>query len=277
MYEAVAATLAVLKETCPLVQNITNFVVMEVNANVLLAAGASPIMAHAKEELAEMAAVCDGLTINIGTLDGPWIESMYEAGKEADARGKVVVLDPVGAGASKLRTETALGILEKIRPAVVRCNGSELLAVAGQCGATRGVDSTLSSNAAVDSAMLLAQKYGTVCSVSGETDYVTDGRSILAVTGGSPLMTLVTGMGCSASALTTACVVASRKAGAGNADLIGAAAAMALMAEAGENAARLSVGPGTFLPHFLDALHNALPNDAAQRVREVSLDEIQVV
>lgn len=277
MHEAVAAVLTALKDFCPLVQNITNFVVMEVNADVLLAAGASPIMAHAKEELAEMAAICDGLTINIGTLDEPWIGSMFEAGKEARARGKVVVLDPVGAGASKLRTGTAIGILEQLRPDVMRCNGSELLAVAGQSGATRGVDSTMSSNEAVNSAMLLAERYGMVCSVSGETDYVTDGKTVLSVTGGSPLMTLVTGMGCSASALTTACVAAARKAGIAGADLAGAAAAMALMAEAGENAARVSMGPGTFLPHFLDALYNALSGNSAQRVREVSLDEIQAL
>ncbi len=152
--EVVSAALAV-REKAPLVHNITNYVVMQVSANVLLAAGASPLMAHAPEELDDLLAVASALVLNIGTPDQAWLDSMFLAGECAARRGVPVVLDPVGAGASRLRTDAALNLLRAARPAVLRGNGSEILALAAAEGlssleaATRGVDSTKDSAGAV--------------------------------------------------------------------------------------------------------------------------------
>ena len=263
--EVVSAALAV-REKAPLVHNITNYVVMQVSANVLLAAGASPLMAHAPEELDDLLAVASALVLNIGTPDQAWLDSMFLAGECAARRGVPVVLDPVGAGASRLRTDAARNLLRAARPAVLRGNGSEILALAAAEGlssleaATRGVDSTKDSAGAVAAARGLARRSGCVVSISGETDYITDGDIVLAVRGGSPLMSRVTGMGCSASALTAAPVAVA------GTPLAGAAAAMAVMAEAGEAAARLAEGPGSFLSRFLDALYLLDARHLEQRV-----------
>ena len=252
--EIVSAALAV-QEKAPLVHNITNYVVMQVTANALLAAGASPLMAHAPEELDELLAIASALVLNIGTPDQAWLNSMRLAGEYAARHGVPVVLDPVGAGASRLRTEAARNLLHAAQPAVLRGNGSEILALAAAEGlssleaATRGVDSTIDSAGAVAAARELARRNGCVVRISGETDYVTDGDAVFAVKGGSPLMSRVTGMGCSASALTAAHVAVAAT------PLAGAAAAMAVMAEAGETAARQAEGPGSFLSRFLDALY----------------------
>lgn len=263
--EVVSAALAV-RETSPLVHNITNYVVMQVTANALLAAGASPLMAHAPEELDDLLSIASALVLNIGTLDQAWIFSMRQAGEYAARRGVPVVLDPVGAGASPLRTTTARELLVSVRPAVLRGNGSEILALAAAEGlsttaaATKGVDSTQGSAKAITAARTLARWNGCVVSISGETDYITDGDAVLAVSGGSPLMSRVTGMGCSASALTAAHVAVA------GSPLAGAVAAMAVMAEAGEAAAALAQGPGTFLAHFLDALYLLDAQKLAARV-----------
>jgi len=261
MQAEVLETLKKMRVKSPLVHSITNLVVMQVNANVLLAAGASPLMAHAQEEMSDIVKIVDALVLNIGTLDKHTIASMNVAGDFANKYGKPVVLDPVGAGASKLRTETALYILRMVKPCVVRGNGSEIMALAGELGAIKGVDSTKGSLEAIEHAQFLAKKFGTIVSVSGEVDMITDGNKTVHVTGGNPLMTLVTGIGCSATAMTGACVTVAPS------PLVGAVAAMALFASAGEKAAAKSQGPGSFLPMFLDELYNADYNDAAERVQ----------
>lgn len=262
----------------PLVHSITNYVVMNVTANALLAAHASPLMAHAPEELDDLTDIDSALVLNIGTLDAPWLESMELAGKLMRAKGKPVVLDPVGAGASRLRTEASLRLLDMVRPQIVRGNASEIMALAAEIRkaerlpspaaasepgpATKGVDSLNDSRDAVDSARFLAERFGCVVSISGERDFITDGERVLAVEGGSPLMPLVTGMGCSASAVTGAYAACAEP-------LAAAAAAMAVFASAGACAARKASGPGTFLPHFLDALYEVDASDAAARVKEI--------
>lgn len=253
-------TLEKVRKKSPLVHCITNLVVMQVNANVLLASGASPLMAHAQEEMADIVKIINALVINIGTLDALTIASMSVAGDFANKLGKPIVLDPVGAGASKLRTETALSLMKTIKPSVVRGNGSEIMALAGELGETKGVDSTKASDEAIKSAKFIAKQFNTIVSVSGEIDRITDGSKIIEVHGGHKLMTLVTGIGCSATALTGACLAVAKS------PLIGAVSAMALFASAGEKASKECQGPGSFLPHFLDELYSADFTDAALRV-----------
>lgn len=252
-----------MRASSPLVHCITNYVVMGVSANALLAAGASPLMAHAQEEMDDLLKIVSALVLNIGTLDKYWVESMHVAAEFARKYNKPVVLDPVGAGASKFRTSTSLDILKKHDIAVVRGNASEIMALGGDAGLTKGVDSIYGSTEALDYAKNLAKQFNTTVSVSGEVDIITDGETVFNVFGGNPIMTKVTGMGCSATAITAACVVTA------SSPLIGASAGMALMAEAGENAAKQSSGPGSFLPLFLDNLYTMDMEKAAARVRKV--------
>ena len=210
MQKDVLETLQAMRQKSPLVHCITNLVVMQVNANVLLAVGASPIMAHAQEELEDLVKIINALVLNIGTLDKHMIASMNVAGDFANKYKKPVVLDPVGAGASRLRTETALSILRTIKPCIIRGNGSEIMALAGEIGETKGVDSTKDSLEVIEEAKRLAKTFQTVVSVSGEVDMITDGNCVAYVHGGNPLMTLVTGIGCSATAVTAACMAVAK-------------------------------------------------------------------
>ncbi|SBW10425.1 Hydroxyethylthiazole kinase [uncultured delta proteobacterium] len=242
--------LEALRKQAPLVHNITNFVVMEVTANALLAIGASPVMAHELDEVEEITGLASALVLNIGTLSRNSIPSMHKALETALARNIPVVIDPVGAGASRLRTATALALLEKSRAAMLRGNASEILTLAGHSGRTKGVDSTASSASAVEAAKSLARQFGCAVSVSGETDLVTDGERLCFIHGGDAIMPRVTGMGCSASAL------AGAFAGVCNGDrMLALIAAMSVMAAAGFAAARKAAGPGSFRPLFLDALY----------------------
>lgn len=222
---------------------------MEPSANALLALGASPVMAHAVEEVEEIVALASALVLNIGTLAPPWIEAMHRGGTAARHRKIPVILDPVGAGASSFRTRTALELLAEVRPTVVRGNASEILTLAGGMGGARGVDATAAVEDAAQGAQALARGRGTVVSVSGAEDLVTDGERLRRNPRGHPLMTRVTGMGCTASALTAAFAAV-------NPDPLEAAThAMVVMGVAGERAAAGGAGPGSFLPRFHDALH----------------------
>lgn len=244
-----AANVAKIRATKPLVHNITNYVAMNFTANVLLAAGAAPVMAHAAEEVEEMVALAKALVLNIGTLDKPWIAAMVKAGQKATALGVPIILDPVGAGATRLRTETALRFLAELRVAVVRGNASEILALGGAAGRTKGVESTASVGAARECARALALKTGATIAVTGQEDLITDGIRLLRVANGHPLMGSVTGMGCGATALIGAYAAV-------DADPVSATAtALACYGLAGERAAKSAVGPGSFAVGFLDALH----------------------
>ena len=191
-----------VRANAPLVHSITNFVVMNFNANVLLALGASPVMAHAREEVADMANIAGALVLNIGTLEPDWIEAMKIAHTRAHARGIPVVLDPVGAGATPYRNQALSELIANASPSIIRGNASEIMSVAGLATATRGVDSSVGSNQALDSAQILAQKINGVVCVSGATDYVLDAQGRAAhLSNGHVWMTKVTGVGCSASAM----------------------------------------------------------------------------
>jgi len=239
-----------VRETGPLVHNITNYVVMNNTANALLSVGASPVMAHAKEEVADMAAIASVLVINIGTLSLHWVEAMEIAMKSAAANDVPIVVDPVGAGATSYRTETVKALINTTSPDVIRGNASEIGALYSADVKTRGVDSTQDSHTFVDAARHLATEYSCVVVVSGEVDYIATKKEIRSVHNGHPLMGRVTGMGCTASSLIGAF------AGAGI-DLADASlSAMRIMGIAGEIAAIKAEGPGSFQVRFLDALYN---------------------
>ena len=186
----------------PLVHSITNFVAMNFNANMLLALGASPVMAHAIEEVEEMAGISQALVLNIGTLDESWVRAMGMAKKRARSKGVPVILDPVGAAATSYRNHCITELISIDPPNIIRGNASEIMSVAGLSVLTKGVDSSASSDHAIDAAITLARKIdGTVC-ISGQIDHVIDGRGRhLTLSNGSPLMTKVTGVGCSATAM----------------------------------------------------------------------------
>ena len=250
-----------IRKGAPVVHNITNFVVMNTTANALLALGASPVMAHAEEEMADMVGIASALVLNIGTLSGPWVKAMFKAAERARERGLPIVLDPVGAGATPYRTETARRLMEAFRPDILRGNASEIMAVCGDAVRTRGVDSTEASHDALAAAKAIHATWGSVVCISGATDYIVDGTEGFKVANGHPMMTRVTGLGCTASALCGAFAAVGR-------DYARAAAqAMTVMGVAGELAAAGAEGPGTLQVRFLDALYRLTEGDLLQRLR----------
>jgi hydroxyethylthiazole kinase len=257
----VGASLERVRAESPVVHNITNFVVMNTTANALLALGASPVMAHAEDEVEEMVGLARALVLNIGTLDVDWVDAMLLAGRAARRRGVPVVLDPVGAGATEFRTKTARRLLVEIAPTIVRGNASEIRAVAGATGATRGVDSVHETEAALEAAQKLSAAHGCVVSVSGAVDVIASGGDVARVRNGVPLMTRVTGMGCTASALTGAFAAVSSNA------FTAAAHAMVVLGVAGEVAAERAAGPGTFQAQLFDALAALRPEEVDKRAR----------
>ena len=242
-----AQSLGRIRARTPLIHNITNFVVMNDTANVLLALGASPVMAHAIEEVREMVAHAGALVLNIGTLEEKWIEAMLAAGEEANARGIPVVFDPVGAGATKLRTATTERIRSAVRVAVVRGNAAELATIAGMEAKIRGVDS-VASGAPDSAARLAAARFGGTAVVSGAIDYVADATRAGEVRNGHPLMGRVTGSGCMATAIVGAFLAVETD------PFLAAIEAMIAFGIAGEIAAARSAGPGTFRAQLMDAV-----------------------
>ena len=239
-----------VKQKSPLVHNITNYVVMNNTANALLAAGASPIMSHAKSEIREMINIADSVVINIGTLDEYWSESMLMAAEMADAIHKPWILDPVGAGATSFRDQILHQLLQ-YRPTVIRGNASEIIALAKiNTTVTKGVDSTAESNEAIDAAQILVNQYNTIVCISGETDIILSPNQTFFIKNGHPLMTKVTGLGCSATALAGAFI------GAAEDKTLGTAAAMALLGISGELAVQESRGPGSLQVNLIDKLYN---------------------
>ncbi|MBZ5733115.1 hydroxyethylthiazole kinase [Nocardioides sp. TRM66260-LWL] len=243
----IATVHAALRERAPLTQCLTNYVSMDLAANLLTAAGASPAMVHDEREAGELAGLADAVVVNIGTLSPPWVAGMRAAAQVAVERGRPWVLDPVAVGATAYRRATAAELIG-LRPTVIRGNASEIRALAGGGPGGRGVDATEESVAVVDDAVALARSSGAVVVVSGATDVVTDGARVVLLTGGDARMPLVSALGCASSALVGAC------AGVADDPLIGAAAAMTVLAVAGRRAGRLAAGPGTLRAHLLDEL-----------------------
>jgi len=255
-----------IHERSPLIHNITNYVVMNTTANALLAIGASPVMAHAAEEIEDMIGLASALVINIGTLSPPWVASMRKAMSRAGKKNIPVVLDPVGAGATRYRTSTALMLVSEGRPAVVRANASEIMSLQTRGGRTKGVDSLHRPEEAVDVARILSEKFDLTVSISGAKDMIIK-KDLTAVVGnGHSMMPRVTGLGCTASALTGVFAAV-------NPSIFKAAThAMIVMGIAGEIAAEKAAGPGTFQIHFLDALYNLALRDLKERIRAEKSD-----
>jgi hydroxyethylthiazole kinase len=250
-----------LRANAPLVHNITNYVVMNFSANALLAVGASPVMAHAIEEVEAMTSIAGALVVNIGTLSSPWVAGMKRAMKQAGAIGKPIVLDPVGAGATEYRNHVLSELLSTSPPSIIRGNASEILALAGHNVQTKGVDSTARSEQSVDAAIALSRQYGSVISVSGEQDVIISGDRIAYIKNGVSLMTRVTGMGCSASAIAGAFVAVLED------PFQASVTAAAVMGVCGELAFEKSQSPGSFQIAFLDALSELEPLELATRAR----------
>ncbi|WP_020600449.1 hydroxyethylthiazole kinase [Spirosoma panaciterrae] len=247
-----------IRAQAPLIHNITNFVVMNNTANALLALGASPAMVHAPEEVEEFVAISSALVVNIGTLDATFVAGMKRAMKQAKALGKPIVFDPVGVGATSFRNTVSEELLTLAAPDIIRGNASEIMALAGLNAQTKGVDSLYGSDAAVDAAQRLSSVWGSVVVISGEIDYIIHGDRTAKIANGHPLMTKVTGMGCTATALTGAFAAV-------NTNYFQAAThAMAVMGVAGELAVAKNPAPGSLQVNFLDALYQlteAQPTD----------------
>jgi hydroxyethylthiazole kinase len=236
-----------VREHKPLVHQITNYVVMNETANATLALGALPVMAHAREEMAEMARLAGALVLNIGTLSPHWVEAMIAAGRVANERGVPVVLDPVGAGATTYRTETARRILDEVDVTVLRGNAGEVATLVGVEAEVRGVESIAAADDAAAIAQAAASTLGVVASVTGPVDHVSDGDRMAEIANGDPLLASVTGTGCMSSAI-TGCFLAVTE------PFDAAVVALVAFGVAGEDAAREAKGPGSFHVGLYDAL-----------------------
>jgi hydroxyethylthiazole kinase len=253
-------------EEKPLVHHLTNYVTVNLVANVTLCTGALPVMAHAREEVGEMVGLASALVVNIGTLDPTFVEAVLFAGRRANERGIPVVLDPVGAGATSFRTKTAERLLSELSIAAVCGNAGEVATLAGLAAEVRGVESVAGD--AREAAARAAGSLGVIVAATGETDYVSDGEHTLAVSNGLPLMGRVVGSGCASTAVVGCFAAVSG----GEAETV--AHALAYFGRAGEVASGKSDGPGTFEPRFLDALAQLAGDpgslEGTLRVEEVS-------
>lgn len=250
-----------VKKKTPLIHNITNYVTVNDVANALLACGGSPIMSDEPDDVSDITSICGGLNINIGTLNKRSIEAMFIAGKKSKELGHIILLDPVGAGASKLRTETALKIMDEIKPDVIRGNISEIKTLAHGSGTTKGVDADVEDivteenlDSMIGFAKEFSKKTGAVIAITGAIDLVADSERCYIIRNGSPIMSRITGTGCMLSALATAYVVA-------NPDNITEAVAasvclMGLAGEIGVSNMKECEGNSSLRNHIIDSIYN---------------------
>lgn len=256
-----AADLALIREKRPLVHQITNYVVMNITANITLLVGASPVMAHTREEVVDMVGLAGALVLNPGTLEPAWVEAMMMAGKRAGELGIPVVLDPVGAGATPYRTETNLKFLEELDLSIIRGNSGEIGALSGAGGTVVGVDSIegVADPAEVTSAA--ARSWGNVVAITGERDIISNGETAVAVDNGHRWLTSVTGTGCMATTMIASFAAVEED------HLVAAAAALACYGLAAEIGAGEAGGPGTFQAAMFDALYNMTPERLEEGAR----------
>jgi hydroxyethylthiazole kinase len=237
-----------VRSSKPLVHQITNFVVMNETANITLCAGALPVMAHARQEVEEMLGAAHALVLNLGTLWPEQVDAMLLAGRRANVRGIPVVLDPVGAGATRFRTESAHRVLDRLSVAIVRGNLAEVATLAGYQANISGVESSGASGDPAEVAAACARKFGCVAAITGRVDTVSDGTRLARVSNGHELMSRVTGTGCMSTAVTAAYAAVESD------SLVATASALAAFGLAGEIAAQGAPGPGTFHVRLYDAL-----------------------
>ncbi len=258
--QEIANRLTALRTANPLVHNITNVVVTNFTANGLLALGASPVMAYAKEEVEEMAKIAGALVLNIGTLNETEIEAMILAGRSANAHGVPVIFDPVGAGATAYRTQTARRIVEEVKIAVLRGNAAEVANVIGEQWAIKGVDAGVSSGDRFTLAQTTARRLDTIVAVTGKEDIISNGETTYVIANGDPILTKVTGTGCLLSSVIGAFTAVEKD------YLLAAASALISYEVAAELAAELTVteGPGSFQIAFLNQLAKVSPEQIIQ-------------
>jgi hydroxyethylthiazole kinase len=258
---SVGESLTRLRERRPLIHQITNYVVMNETANATLALGALPVMAHAADEVEEMVGFAGALVLNIGTLSPHWVDAMISAGRAANERGVPVVLDPVGVGATRYRTDTAKRILETVRVAVLRGNAAEVATLAGVGAEMRGVESIAAGAGPAELAREAARSFELVAAVTGPVDHVSDGERAAAISNGHPMLATITGTGCMSSAVTGCFISVADSA------FDGAVEALVAFGVAGEDAARDAKGPGSFHVNLYDALAALDPATIAGRAR----------
>lgn len=252
-----------IKSSNPLIHNITNYVAMTNTANALLAIGASPAMIHEKNEVAEFASSSKALVINIGTLSLDWIESILTAGKIALNKNIPLIFDPAGCGSTSIRNIVCAQIIKECKPKVIRGNASEIINlneilysnktnkdIINKNNSINGLDSTISSTKALDAAKNLAKKLFCIIVTSGETDYITNGNEVISLKNGDLLMTKVTAMGCTSTALIASFTAVN------NNFLEACTNAMAVIGVAGQLAAKKSKGPGSLQVNILDQLYS---------------------
>ena len=250
-----------LRKTMPLIHNITNYVTVNDVANILLACGGSPIMSDEVEDVEDITSICNGLNINIGTLHKSSIEGMLRAGKKANDLHHPILLDPVGAGSSKFRTETALKLMQELNLAVIRGNISEIKTLALGSGTTKGVDADVSDavteenlEQAIEFVKAFSKKTGTIIAVTGRIDLVTDGNRCYVIRNGRPEMGKITGTGCQLSGMMTAFITANPD------EMLEAAAtavcAMGLAGEIGWSRMQTGDGNATYRNRIIDAIYN---------------------
>ena len=239
-----------IRQERPLIHNITNMVAMNDSANIILAISGLPVMAHAQAEVREMVRVAGALVLNIGTLTSEQIDSMIAAGEEANNLKKPVVLDPVGAGATHLRTESALRLQERIKIDIVRGNHAEVSILAGLKGSIKGVESVGSGENAVEIGQSLARKHNQVVIITGKQDIVTDGKTVIEINNGSPMLGTITATGCMVTSLiaTFAAVCDDY--------IMASTGALVCFGLAGERAAVKAQGPGSFKVNLFDEVYN---------------------
>lgn len=260
MKEQIWQSILKVRNLSPLVHNITNYVVMNNTANALLAAGASPVMAHAPEEVEEMVAIAGSLVVNIGTLSKSWVAAMEKAMKKARELDKPIIFDPVGMGATTYRNEVTEHLLKTVHPTVIRGNASEISAIYNKDQKTKGVDSTLAPNQAVDAANYLHQNFKSVVCVSGPADLIISHDKKVKLKNGVSLMGKITGMGCTATALIGAFTAVEKD------TFLATVSAMALLGVAGELAMAYSKGPGSLQVNILDKLSELKEDEFMQTI-----------
>ncbi|MCX7920131.1 MAG: hydroxyethylthiazole kinase [bacterium] len=252
----IAADLTLVRSKKPLVHHITNFVVMNETANMTLCTGGLPIMSHAKEEVAEMVQMANCLLLNIGTLTPEWIEAMLLAGKQANRSGIPIVLDPVGAGATKLRTDSSHRLMEELTIAIVRGNLAEISILAGHKAEIRGVESISAKSEKEIVATELAEKYQCIVAITGAQDVVSNGKNIAYIDNGHPMLTTVTGTGCMATTVIACC------AGVQKDYFRAAVSGLCIYGIAAELAAQQTDGkPGSFHTALYDAMKQLTDQD----------------
>jgi hydroxyethylthiazole kinase len=265
MVEKIIALWSRVREQRPLVHHITNMVVMNDTANITLALGGLPVMAHAKEEVAEMVGAAGVLILNPGTLTPYWIDSMLIAGKRANELGIPVVLDPVGAGATQLRTESCLRLLNELKITVVRGNSGEVGALAGMGGVVKGVESVVEVDNPADVAGALARQYKLTAVITGKRDFISDGERTICVDNGDPWLKTITGTGCMSTTVVGACAAVERD------PVLAATSALVGYGIAAELAGVRASGPGTFKVALFDEVYNLTAEKIRDKARVVVL------